>query len=312
MNALYAIAGISKQGHFQAISRLKYLAQVAVLVLQLVVDLRVIHPRIGVRKLYHLLGFQEIGRDGLFDLLRTHNLLIKPLRSRIKTTWPHPSANFKNLVSGMTLSGINQVWVSDITYILLLGYPCYLHQIMDLYSRRIIGYCLSKTLRAEATIKMLRMALKTRGIKKYNQQLIHHSDRGSQYISTEYCKLLGQYEIRISMGKSALENAYSERVNGIIKNEYIYPRGSKYFKGLDKVTHQDIHSYNHLRPHGELGMMTPVSFEESLLAIPLHQRKLLKVFAFKERENQPIKLPKDSKMSNQLSLFDLENHHDSH
>ena len=304
MNALYAIAGISKQGHAKAISRLKSLAEMAVLVLQLVEDLRKIHPRIGVRKLYYLLNLRELGRDGLFDLLREHNLLINPPRSRIKTTWPHPGARHPNLVNGIVLHGINQVWVSDITYILLLGYPCYLHQIMDLYSRRIIGYCLATTLRAEATIEMLQMALKTRGIKKYDHQLIHHSDRGSQYISTEYGNLLDQYEIRISMGKSALENAYSERVNGIVKNEYLYPRNPSSFRFLDKFTHQDIHSYNHLRPHLELGMMTPVSFEESLLSIPIQQRKILKVFAFKELENQQIRPSKNSKPSNQLSLFD--------
>lgn len=149
-------------------------------------------PRLGTRKLYYLLkeSFMRegitIGRDRLFDLLREEGLLIIKKKKYTKTTdSKHWMRKYPNLIKGIRLNRPERLRVADITYLSVLDRYCYLHLVTDAYSKRIMGYCISKTLASSHTMKALEMALRNR---QYKQSLIHHSDRGLQYCSAGYIK----------------------------------------------------------------------------------------------------------------------------
>jgi putative transposase len=220
-------------------------------------------PRLGTRKLYHLLKktFKTegiaIGRDRLFDLLRDEGLLIAKKKKFTKTTdSKHWMRKYANLIKGMQVKRPEQLWVADITYIALADQYCYLHLITDAYSKMIMGYCLSETLAASCTIKALEMALKTR---RYTGSLIHHSDRGLQYCSTGYVKILQQNNINISMTEdgSPYDNAIAERINGILKDEFGLDEVFENYQQLKLQVAQSIHLYNHERPHESNYLLTP-------------------------------------------------------
>ena len=154
----------------------------------MVKEIRSSLPRIGTRKLWYLLQPRlqehglEVGRDYLFELLASHKLLIRRRKRNVITTdSKHWMRKYSNLIKELTVTNPEQLWVSDITYIRLTGGFAYLSLITDAYSKKITGYCLSGTLSAEGCLKALQMALK--GRTHLLQQLIHHSDRGSQYCS---------------------------------------------------------------------------------------------------------------------------------
>ena len=183
-------------------------------------------PRLGTRKLYYLLekDFKaehlHIGRDQLFDLLREENLLVKRKRKyTITTNSKHWMRKYPNLIKGILLEKPEQIWVADITYITTKEGTCYLHLVTDAYSKQIMGYNLSNDLSATSTVIALQKALSKR---KYKTTIIHHSDRGLQYCSAAYVKLLNQNKCLISMTEdgSPYDNAIAERVNGIIKDEF--------------------------------------------------------------------------------------------
>lgn len=220
-------------------------------------------PRLGTRKLYYLLkeSFRRdgitIGRDRLFDLLREEGLLINKKRKYTKTTdSKHWMRKYPNRIKGMRLNRPEQLWVADITYLVMSDRYCYLHLITDAYSKQIMGYCLSETLAASHTIKALTSALKKR---KYDGNLIHHSDRGLQYCSAGYVKILRQYCIEISMTEdgSPYDNAIAERVNGILKDEYGLDEAFADQAQLETQVSQSIDSYNNRRPHESNHLLTP-------------------------------------------------------
>jgi transposase InsO family protein len=194
--------------------------------LAIVLKRRQLLPREGGKKLYQAIKKEldakriKIGRDKLFDLLRSNNLLVEPKKSYHRTTNSnHRFHKHKNLLKGLNPSASNQVWVSDITYIRTLKGFCYLALITDAYSRKIVGYDLSNSLELNGSIRALKMALKQ--LPK-NHKLIHHSDRGSQYCSNQYINILQKRKVRISMTEEnhCYENAMAERVNGILKDEF--------------------------------------------------------------------------------------------
>ena len=195
-------------------------------ILQEVINIRKDLPRLGTRKLHFVIQNKLIshqisfGRDYLFDLLSEHKLLIRQRkRKAITTDSRHWMRKYSNLVKGLEITRPEQVWVSDITYIRLTNQWGYLSLITDAYSRKIMGYCFRQDLAAEGCIEALKMALNNR---IYNQSIIHHSDRGSQYCSHNYVDLLLKNNIAISMTENGdpYENALAERMNGIIKTEF--------------------------------------------------------------------------------------------
>jgi len=240
------------------------------------------HTRIGVRKLQFMLEpfMQEnsikIGRDGLFDLLSAHGLLVRKRKRSVRTTQSHHwLKKYSNLIIDFTPTRPNQLWVSDITYWKLEEIFFYVSLITDAYSRKIVGYHLSATLHAEETVKALKMALKD--LKDGFERLIHHSDRGVQYCSSSYVSLLNNNKIDISMTQSGdpLENAMAERVNGIIKDEYLLNYKCNNINEAMNYLSMAVSLYNKERPHSSIGNYTPEYVHKQYDEIPIEKIKRL-------------------------------------
>lgn len=237
---------------------------------------RTIHPRMGAKVLYDKLQPEHIGRVGYEKLLRENGFNLRRLKNYFKTTdsaWVH----YNNLIANKTLNDINQVWVSDITYYMMGEQVCYITTLMDLYSRRILGYSASERMTAEqSSMKCLNMAFRERGGRSYDH-LVHHSDRGSQYRFNKYVALLKAKGVSISMCKSVYDNPHMERFNGTLKNDYLIPLGVDSFKQLKKLLPIVIKRYNTQRPHSSLGKSTPLKFEYAISITPLKNRPLTKI-----------------------------------
>lgn len=224
-------------------------------------------PRLGTRKLYHLLSGQfntlgvKMGRDALFSYLREEKMLIKPLKSYTKTTdSKHWLKKYPNLLKELVPSRIEEVFVSDITYVKTQERTHYLSLVTDVFSRKIMGYQLSDDMSAENVAKALQMAIKNR---KTDWPLIHHSDRGLQYCSGLYQSQLKQAGIQPSMtdGYDCYQNALAERINGILKQEFLIETCNNR-KELHQLIHESIYIFNHERPHLSLNMKTPNQVHE--------------------------------------------------
>lgn len=216
-------------------------------------------PRLGGRKLKYRMALQGLyyGRDRLFDLLRRNHLLVKPLRSYTKTTYSkHWLKKYSNLVKQKQIDSPNQVWVSDITYIKTDEGYNYLSLVTDKFSRKIVGYDLSDSLKSEGSIRALQMAINQRD---NLHELIHHSDRGLQYCSYEYQQLLAQHQIKPSMTEQydPYENALAERMKGILKTEFLLEDGFPSSHLARLAIEESIETYNTIRPHTSLNMRTP-------------------------------------------------------
>ena len=234
----------------------------AEIILQQVHHIRSKHKRMGVKKLHiKLESFLnphqiKLGRDALFDLLREFGMLVKPLkRSHHPTDSFHRFYKYPNLIKGWIPAAPNQLWVSDITYIEVKDGFSYLSVITDAFSHKIVGWHLAKSPTAKASMEALRMAFKSN---KNIGQLIHHSDRGAQYCSQEYVTLLKSKGVKISMTEHGdpYENAMAERINGIIKNEYLEKRYSNEGQLWLDVS-KTVRLYNTDRLHMSIGMGTP-------------------------------------------------------
>ena len=231
------------------------------ILLDMVQNYRQQMPRIGGTKLHYLInqsGYQ-IGRKSLYDLLRSHKLLVRKRKKRAVTTDSrHWMRKWQNLIRGFDFYQPNRLWVSDITYINLSGDFAYLSLITDAYSRKIMGYNLSDTLESQSSVIALRMAIENTP-ESHRTGLIHHSDRGAQYCCKEYVKILKNNNIRISMTENGdpYENALAERVNGILKSEWIDHEQYDNFEQANHRICQIINIYNTARPHMSCDMLTP-------------------------------------------------------
>jgi len=219
-------------------------------------------PRLGVRKLYFLLkpGLDEagikLGRDGLFSYLREEGLLVKPKRSYTKTTYSqHWMRKYPNLLSKQKIERPEQAFVSDITHVESEEGVHYLSLVTDACSRKIMGYQLSHDMKTSNVVKALTQAVARR---VNTLPLIHHSDRGVQYCSSLYQQVLQYHDILPSMtdGYDCYQNALAERINGILKQEFLLHR-CKTFEELERLVSESITIYNCYRPHLSLGMQTP-------------------------------------------------------
>ena len=243
----------------------KELSIEAELIIQQVMEIRKRHPAIGTRKLYLMLqSFLlehkiKIGRDKLFDLLADYKLLIRRRKRRVTTTQSyHRFHKYSNLIKGTQPTGINQIWVSDITYYKTGGRFIYLSFVTDAYSHKIIGFQAAETLQAIHSLQALEMAINgVACLKQY--KIIHHSDRAVQYCSDDYVKLLQNNAIYISMTENGdpLENSIAERVNGIIKEEYLNHYSYKTKREIEEKLQQAVEFYNNERPHMSCSMFTP-------------------------------------------------------
>lgn len=224
--------------------------------------LRSEHPGCGLEKAYDTLRPNFIGRDRFVDLFMELGYRVKIRKRVIKTTKPG-SYDYENLIEGMIVDRINQVLQSDITYVLVDEIFYYVVFIIDVYSKRIVGNQVSDHMRTQANINALKQVIKLRG-KSAMAGCIHHSDRGSQYGSLVYRKLLDTIRCSLSMGLTAEQNAYAERVNGIIKNEYLDYWKISDFNDLRRGVKKAVKHYNEKRIHRHLpNKLTPIEFEQN-------------------------------------------------
>lgn len=252
--------------------------EIASQVIELVKEIRQQMPRIGTRKLYYLLepklNLLSVGRDRLFRILKANHMLIIPKRSyRITTNSHHRFRKHKNRIEQLAITRPEQVWVSDITYLGNRENPCYLSLVTDAYSKLIVGYNVSENLNTESCIKALEKAVKHRRYK--SETLIHHSDKGIQYCSNEYQKILSDNGLQCSMTESydPYQNAVAERVNGILKQEFMIDEYRVELSEIKQIVRESIRIYNSERPHYSSHMLTPEQ---------MHGQRELKIRTYKK------------------------------
>lgn len=233
------------------------------IVLQHVYAIRKSLPRVGTLKLHQMLTPLlarhriSIGRDYLFDLMREHRLDIRRRKRRVTTTDSrHWMRRYANLAKTMHVIRPEQLWVSDITYIRMNNGWGYLSLITDAYSRKIMGYSFRKDLSAQGCLDAMKMALDNR---IYLSDLVHHSDRGSQYCCKDYIDLLTENGIAVSMTENGdpYENALAERMNGILKSEFELYNSALGFADTSQKISESISAYNQIRPHSSCDYLTP-------------------------------------------------------
>ena len=259
--------GLNRQVYYRRIKSRKEKQSIAVLVVSMVLEIRQSMPRIGAKKMYHLLNNDlkqlKIGRDKFINILRANHLLISPKRSyHITTNSHHRFRKHQNQILGLQIQRPEQVWVSDITYIGKRENPCYLSLITDAYSKRVMGFNVADNLNAESSLIALKNAIKQRRNKELS--LIHHSDRGLQYCANEYQIVLNKNNIKCSMTQNSdpYENAVAERINGILKQEFSIDKFNKQLPIMRELVKNAIEIYNTKRPHYSNYMLTPNQMHE--------------------------------------------------
>lgn len=260
--------GYSKQAYFKSV-KLQILKEqqeqkASVTILREVKKYRKEMPKIGALKLYYLIapllqkkGF-KIGRDKFASILKEHNYLVIRKKKYYRTTDSRNWQNqYDNLIEDVIPNRPEQIWVSDITYILTkTKQVLYGHLVTDAYSKKIMGYEVAIDMKASSSVKALQMAIDNR---QYSEQLIHHSDRGSQYCSALYTDLLKENDILISTTQngSPYDNPIAERMNDIVKNEFELDENARNVEDAKKKLAKLVDTYNNLRPHRSNHMLTP-------------------------------------------------------
>jgi transposase InsO family protein len=282
MKDLHEVAGVSKQAFHQAriycnrkdLQGQQFLKQAD--------KIRREHPGAGCRKMATGLICKGWGRDKIEGFLLDNGYRVYYPRRFARTTDHRKAFYYSNCIEGLELSNINQVIQTDITYYRIKEKFFYIVFIIDVYSRRIVGHSISKSMHAEANIKALNQML---ALRKNNELkgLIHHSDRGSQYVDKEYRKILLDNDIIPSMCKNAWENAYSERINRTIKEEYLDGWEIDDYATLSRKLNQAVRHYNQKRGHASIDMLSPADFEKSVENKQPDQRPKITIYKHLER-----------------------------
>lgn len=273
--------GANRQVYYRAKKSEQTSREKATLVIKKVTKVRQKMSELGTRKIYSIL-YKElralgVGRDRLFAIMRANHMQITPKRQyHVTTDSHHRFRKHKNLIEHLDIVRPEQVWVSDITYIGTRTNPMYLSLITDAYSKKIMGFDVSSSLHASGSINALIKALKKRQYK--NEQLIHHSDRGLQYCCDEYQKILSNNNVQTSMTEKydPYQNAVAERVNGILKQEFIKGINIKDVQLMKKLIAESVQVYNNERPHYSCYMKTPAT---------MHQQRKIKIRTYKKKDS---------------------------
>ena len=224
--------------------------------------------------MYNTLKPEFIGRDRFIDVLMDLGFRLKTKKNYKRTTYP-VSVYYPNLIKGMEVYAPSMIWQSDITYIYVAEQAKFYYAvfIIDVYTKKIVGHQLSNNMRATANVKAMKMALKNN-----KSPQIHHSDRGGQYIYKDYIELLKTNKSEISMALSAQDNAYAERINKTIKEEYLDYWKAKNYEQLKAQVDKAVYQYNNVRPHNNIGKLSPVNFEENWLNNKLFSKPKFTIF----------------------------------
>jgi len=302
LNSLYRLLGTHKQAvHQQSRRRLLFESKLAELIIQVDV-LRSEHPGCGVEKMYYSLRPDFLGRDRFVDILMDLGYRLKRRKNYTRTT-VSVSSDYENLIEGLLVRSINQVVQSDISYFLIDDTYYYLVFIIDVFSKRIVGYKASNHMRATANRAALQQMVDLRG-KQQLKDMIHHSDRGSQYNEKKYRGILQQLGCHISMGQKAQDNAYAERINGIIKNEYLHHWNIKSLRQLKKQLQQAVQHYNNKRPHKHLAQrMAPIQFEHALKKHQLAKEHFELIYAKQNYHKRPHQFDLLPEITTQTGYF---------
>lgn len=269
MNKMYKSVGISKQAFHQMMDRELTIRSEKQQLLMLIYQIREDHPTMGARDMYFKLRPQTLGRDRFEEFCREEGLMAERVRNWRRTTDSTGVVRFDNLLTNMCLTAINQAWQSDITYFEIGGKFYYITFIEDSFSRRILGYSVSKRLTTEqTTLPALNMALNSRLKEKMPVEgVVFHSDGGGQYYDKEFLKLTNKAGIVNSMCEYPWENGKVERLNGVIKNNYLIHRKINNFEELKKEVDRTVSLYNKEKPHIELQRKSPIEFEKQYICI---------------------------------------------
>lgn len=273
--------GIDRQVYYRSIRKRVQKQDKAEQIVAMIGEIRKSMPRIGTKKLYHILldklRVLDIGRDKFFAILRANHLLIQPKRRYHVTTNSHHRFNkHDNLILSVNIERPEQVWVADITYIGKRDKPCYLSLVTDAYSKKIMGYYVADNLNAQSSVIALQMAIKERQYQKL--PLIHHSDRGLQYCADQYQEVLKKHKIMCSMTQNSdpYENAVAERVNGILKQEFMIDKYEQSTEIMKIIVKEAIEIYNNDRPHFSNYLHTPNQ---------MHQQNKIKIRTYKTKNS---------------------------
>lgn len=283
LNQLYQVIGISKQAVQQYARRQEVFDQRFSNLLVEADELRKAHPGCGVQKMYDTLKPDFIGRDRFIEAMMDLGYRLKRKKNYRRTTYP-AQVYYPNLIGGLKVTAPNVVWQSDITYIEVGQRFYYAVFIIDVYTKTIVGYHIGDHMRATANLKALQM-----GINQYGPPQIHHSDRGSQYIYKQYLELLKSHQVKVSMGLCAQENAYAERINRTIKEEYLDHWKPQSFTVLKKSIKKAVRQYNTQRPHNHILKMSPAEYEKHWKGLSQHERPVLTIFDY-QNSLKPVNL----------------------
>jgi len=310
MKDLYAVAGITKQALWKHKKRQEIVDSTTRQIVEKIKDIRKRHKRMGCRHMYFACNETlPVGRDAFEQIGLANGFRVKRKRNAMKTTWSQRVEIYPNLVEGLTINGINQVWQSDMFYIKIEGQNCYGVTIMDVYSRKLLALHISKSLSAVQLKAAMKKALKARSGQEI-RGCIFHSDRGSQYISSSHKKLLNDQGIKSSMCLVPQENAYVERVQGTMKYDYLEPFELRE-KNLRYMMPKIIRYYNQERPHSSLNMMTPDNFEHLLAVLPENLRPEMTIYKWDHEISTKTtvidKKKKEAKKKKSTQILILEN-----
>lgn len=267
LNKLYQSIGLSKQAFHQHMDRYLRERSIEEQILMLVYRIREDHPTMGLRDIYFKITPIGIGRDRFEIFCKQSGLMVERTQNLRRTTDSSGVIRFENLLIGLVINKPNQVWQSDITYFELNERFYYITFIIDAFTRVIVGHAVSQRLKTEqTTLPALQKAIKSRiDLMKNNHALIFHSDGGGQYYDKDFLELTKKYKIKNSMCQYPWENGKAERINGIIKNNYLIHRIINSFEQLQKEVDRSVLLYNNEKPHIKLQRKSPIQFEKEYL-----------------------------------------------
>jgi putative transposase len=277
LGVLCRLVGKTRQAYYEHSWRSEAVKFECGIIVDLVRRERSIAKRVGAKRLHLILQDElaghgiMIGRDKFLEVLRANDLLVRRRRRRIITTMSrHRLRKYPNLAKYLEIDQSEQLWVSDITYLVVAGRHCYLILITDAYSRKVMGYNFGRTMDTAFCLRALRAALANRSFPE--RQLMHHSDRGLQYCSKAYTELLKESGITISMTEHGdpLENALAERMNGIFKDNFALDTDFDSFEGAQSHIEKAIQYYNNRLPHSSIDMLTPTEAHHKIGPLKKH------------------------------------------
>ncbi len=263
----YQSLSTSRQALHQLLDRRMQQDEENAYLLVLIAQVRADHPTLSCRAMYYKIKPEGLGRDSFERLCKQQGFSIERKLNYYRTTDSSGVVRFEDLLKTTLLKNIDQAWSSDITYFEIKDRFYYITFIMDCYSRRILGHAVSQRLTTEqTTLAALKGAVKTRK-GQLPEHIIFHSDGGGQYYDKEFLKYTAFYKMRNSMCEFAYENGKAERLNGIIKNNYLRFYNIDTFEGLQKSVDRAVALYNYQRPHKSLNYQCHVSYENNIVLL---------------------------------------------